>query len=77
MVSTNRMNWPYFDSEGTPQSHTIELVERFTLSEDETRLDYESVVTDPETLVKPMELSWHWNWVPGEDIQAYNCTLPE
>lgn len=77
VVSTNRMNWPYFDSEGTPQSHAIELLERFTLSEDETRLDYDSVATDPETLVEPMTLSWHWNWVPGEDIQAYDCTLSE
>ena len=75
VVTTSQIDWPYFDDAGTPQSEFVESVERFTLSDDESRLDYDIVITDPETLLEPLELSWHWNWVPGEALQSYGCTL--
>ena len=77
VVSTTDIDWPYFDPIGTPQSERVEVVERFTLSADESRLDYEAVVTDPETLLEPAVFAWHWEWVPGEELQGYSCTLPE
>jgi hypothetical protein len=77
VVSTTGIDWPYFDDAGTPQSEFVESVERFTLSEDEKRLDYEVVITDPETLLEPVVVAWHWDWVPGEALQSYNCTLVE
>ena len=42
-----------------------------------SRLDYEVVIVDPETLLEPLVLRWHWDWVPGEALQAYDCTLVE
>ena len=60
----------------TPQGDRVEVVERFSLSEDERRLDYEVVVTDPETLLEPIVLAWHWEWVPGSALQSYGCTIP-
>jgi len=77
VVSTSDVDWAYFDDFGTPQSELIESVERFTLSEDESRLDYEVTITDPETLLEPLVVSWHWKWVPGEALGPYNCTLVE
>ncbi len=77
VVSTTDIDGLYIDDAGTPQSDLIEAVERFTLSEDRRRLDYEAVVTDPETLLEPMVLAWHWEWVPGEALQSYGCTLAE
>ncbi len=77
VVTTTDIDWPYFDDAGTPQSPLISSVERFTLSDDERRLDYEVVITDPETLLEPLVLSWHWDWVPGEALQAYGCTLED
>ena len=38
IVSTTRIDWPYFDEIGTPQSPEIEAEERFTLSDDESFL---------------------------------------
>ena len=76
-VTTTDIDWGYFDDAGTPQSRQIQSVERFTLSEDESRLDYEVVIIDPETLLEPLVLRWHWDWVPGEALQAYGCTLVE
>ena len=77
VVNTTDIDWGYFDDAGTPQSPLVRSVERFTLSEDESRLDYEVVITDPETLLEPLVLHWHWNWVPGEALQDYGCTLVE
>jgi hypothetical protein len=54
IVDTTRINYPYVDNEArTPQSETVEIVERFTLSEDQSRLDYALVITDPVTFTEP------------------------
>ena len=53
-INTTRINWPYFDDNGTPQSERVELVESFTLSEDGSRLDYEITVTDPGVFTRPV-----------------------
>ena len=76
VVFTSDIDALYIDDAGTPQGDRVEVVERFSLSEDERRLDYEAVVTDPETLLEPIVLAWHWEWVPGEALQSYGCTLP-
>ena len=76
-VSTTDIDWAIFDDAGTPQSRRVQSVERFTLGDDGHRLDYEVLITDPETLQEPLVLRWHWDWVPGEALQAYGCTLVE
>ena len=53
-IRTTRIDWPYFDDNGTPQSERVELVESFTLSEDGSRLDYEITVTDPGVFTRPV-----------------------
>ena len=77
VVETTDINWRYFDDDGTPQSPSISVVERFRLSEDEARLDYEAVITDPTTLTAPAVRTGHWVWVPGEALQTYACTLED
>lgn len=77
VVETTDIDFRYFDDYGTPQSAAMEVVERFALNNDESRLDYEVVMTDPETLLEPAVRYAHWAWVPGEELQAYDCTLEE
>ena len=54
VVRTDKINAPFFDDRGTPQTEAVEIVERFTQSEDETRLDWEAIVYDEETFTEPM-----------------------
>jgi hypothetical protein len=77
VVETTDIDWPYFDHDGTPQGSAMHVVERFRLGEAESRLDYELTMTDPETLAEPAIRHAYWVWVPGEALQAYNCTLTE
>jgi hypothetical protein len=74
IVATTRIDWPYFDDAGTPQSADVETVERFSLSDGGRRLDYAITVTDPATFTAPVTLDGHWVWVPGQVIKPYNCT---
>lgn len=77
VVQTTRIDNPYFDDLGTPQSGAVEVTERFTLSEDETRLDWQATVTDPEIFTEPLTpQNMHWMWVPGEEIKPFDCTVP-
>ena len=75
LVTTTNIDSRYFDEIGTPQSSGIEVEERFTLGDDETVLDYRIVITDPNTLLEPAVRRARWIWTPGEEIQAYGCTV--
>ncbi len=77
VVSTDRISWPYFDNQGTPQSEAVEIVERFTLSDDERRMTWEAIITDPANLAEPAVVRQGYEWVPGEEIRKFDCTLPD
>ncbi|MGI9259635.1 MAG: DUF6152 family protein [Gammaproteobacteria bacterium] len=74
IVTTTGIDWPYFDEIGTPQSSAIGTEERFALSGDDSVLDYQITITDPNTLLEPAIRRARWVWVPGEEIQTYDCT---
>ena len=72
VVTTTRIDYPYMDEQGTPQSPAVEVVERFTLSADARSLDWEATVTDPGTLTAPVvAFTTRWEWIPGETIKPY------
>ncbi len=76
IVRTSAVSWPYFDGNGrVPLSEAAEIVERFTLSDDETRLTYDLEVTDPGTFTEPV--SARWELVSRSDmvVEPYECTL--
>ena len=45
------------------------------MSEDETRLEYEVVVTDSENLVEPAIWENTWVYRPGIEVRPFECTL--
>jgi len=74
VVTTTNISWPHFDNSGTPQSEESEIVERFSVTEDETRLDYQITVTDPYAFAEPATVSGHMVAI-GEAIERYDCQL--
>ena len=54
----------------------MEVVERFTLSEDNERLDYSATITDPAIFAEPAHFNGHWTWVPGEVVKPFDCANP-
>ena len=76
IVDTTRIDFPYLDDAGTPMSADVEMTERFTLSENGTRLDYEVTIIDPLNLAEPAVEDAAWRWVPGTEISPYEC-IPE
>ena len=74
VVQTTRINWPYFDDIGTPQSDTVEMTETFTVSEDQARLDYHLTVTDPATFTEPATIERFWIAL-GEALPTYDCHI--
>jgi hypothetical protein len=73
-VATSRINWPYFSQLGIPQSPNVAIVERFTPSEDGSRLDYEMTVIDPATFTRPVVLRQYWLYLPEMELLPYRCT---
>jgi hypothetical protein len=72
VIQTSLSNWPYFDQIGTPLSEDVRIEERYTLSDDQTRLDLEITVTDPTTFKSPAIIRNSW-LAYGDTIQRYDC----
>jgi hypothetical protein len=75
VVTTRRISWPFFSQLGIRQSPAVEIVERFTPSDDGSRLDYEMTVTDPATFTQPVVLRQYWLWLPTVTLLPYECTV--
>ena len=75
VVDTTQISFPVLDGIGTPMSENVTMVERYTLSEDETRLQYEVTVTDPENLLEPAIWENTWVYRPGIEVRPFECTL--
>jgi hypothetical protein len=73
IVNTTQINSHYFGTAGIPLSEDAKIAERFSLSTDERRLDYEITVTDPSTFTAPVTQNSFWVWRPGETVNPYNC----
>jgi hypothetical protein len=73
VVETTEIDFPWFDQAGIPQSDDLELVERFTVSEDNLYLHYSVTATDPISFTEPVVLEKSWLSVPGEEVQYYEC----
>ncbi|MDH3507470.1 MAG: hypothetical protein OEQ25_10060, partial [Gammaproteobacteria bacterium] len=73
IVTTMHVNSLQLGRDGIPLSEDVEMLERFSLSADEQRLDYALTITDPATFTEPVTLTSHWVWRPGETIKPYDC----
>lgn len=60
VVETTRLNWPYLNRSGIPLSEDVRIVERFTISDDQARLDYHMTIFDPVNFTEPATYSRHW-----------------
>lgn len=73
VVETTHIDWPYFDPYGTPQSDQMSYKETFSIAEDDSRLQYKIVATDPVYLTAPIELEREWLWQPGTAMVEFDC----
>jgi hypothetical protein len=72
VVETTALNWPYYDTIGTPLTPDVTITERFTLSDDQSALTYRQTVTDPETFTEPaIHESQHL--ALGETLEPFVC----
>ena len=74
VVTTTEIDWPWFDQAGVPQSEELELVERFSVSDDNLSLIYSITATDPQTFTEPVTLEKTWASGPDLEINPYECT---
>jgi hypothetical protein len=64
IITPNNLRYPYFDDLGTPQRGALEINERYTLSADGNRLDWEATATDPEIFTESPVLKGYRAWSP-------------
>jgi hypothetical protein len=77
VVRTVGVDFPLFDSKGTPQGSNPSFVERFRVSDDGSQLLYEMTANDSETFTSSVNLTRNWVWRPGEAVEPYDCVDAE
>jgi hypothetical protein len=76
VVETSHISWPYVDEFGTPKSDEFTMTERFIFSEDSRQMTWEATSNDPTTYEGSAFLGRAgYEWVPGEEIKPYDCSL--
>jgi hypothetical protein len=73
VVDTTRIDYPRFDTSGTPQSDQVKIRETFTVSDDQSRLDYRMTINDPPTFTGPAEFGRYYLAL-GESMEKFDCT---
>lgn len=75
IVTTNRINWPYYGRMGLPQTESVEVTERFTVVDAENRIDFSIALTDPEVFAGTQTWEAPYVWRAGEEVGVYACTV--
>ena len=75
VVRTTKSDWPWFDVVGIPHSVDSEMIERFTLGEDGSRLDYSLTVTDAANFTEPVTVTKFWVWYPEMTVEPFSCRI--
>lgn len=74
VIHTSRISAQYLGMTGAPLSDQVEVIERYTLSEDQSRLDFFITATDAVTFTEPAE--WEYYWLAlGEEFGEYACDV--
>ena len=74
VVETTRIDYPYFNSSGAPQSKDVRVVERFELSDNQEEMDYRMTIYDDVTFTEPA--TYRRPYVAlGEPYVPLECTL--
>jgi len=60
---------------GIPSGAQKHVIERYQLSEDETRLLINFVLEDPEYLAEPFEGDFYWDFSPATEMLPFTCDL--
>jgi hypothetical protein len=76
LVTTSSILAPQF-SAGIPLSESARVEERFALRDDQARLNFRVTVTDPAIFTEPVTREKYWTWIPGVEIQPYECMVEE
>ena len=77
VVTTTRIDEPFSNSDGVPQSTHIMHIERFTPAADGNTMDYDLTTIDPAYLIGAPSRPGSFTWRPEREIAEHGCTLWE
>ena len=75
VVTTTHLAYPWTDQLGVAQSEESVTVERFTPTDDGSRLRYELTVTDPVNFTEPVIVDKEFLYLPGLEVAPYDCAV--
>jgi len=77
VVETTNITFPYFDDLGTPLSREAVVTERFAQHPNGRVLTWDGEILDSENFTEPVSMHVEWQYLPGQEVKPFNCTLTE
>ena len=74
VIRTSQIAAPHLGFSGVSLDDGAVVEERYVLSEDQTRLDFNITVTDPKTFTEPATFQYYWLAL-GEKFGRYDCDV--
>jgi hypothetical protein len=74
VVVTTKISYPRFDTSGTPQSADVMILEKFTPSEDQSRLEFQMTITDPSTFRESATFGRYYLAL-GQSLERFDCNV--
>ena len=77
VITTTRIDWPFSDRQGVPQSADAIQIERFTPSADGRTMTSTLTSIDPVYLIGAPVRTGTYTWLPGQQVEPYECVAWE
>ncbi len=73
VVNTDQIDWSFHNELGIPQSEDAKIVERFSLSDNDRKLNYSITIIDPEYFSSPVTYEKYFLALPGQKVLPFDC----
>lgn len=73
VIVTSGMGYPYYDDAGTPLTEDMLVTERYTIDEEQHRLNWSATTVDADVFTEPAVMEGWMVWTPGLEIRSFEC----
>ena len=75
IIDTTYIDYPHFDDYGTPITKNTQVIERYWIREDNSRLDWTATISDPDVFTETVSFGGSMAWVRDVMIDEFECEL--
>lgn len=73
VIETSGIDYPYYNDAGVPMTPEMVVIERYSISSDQRRMDWTATIEDPNVFTEPVSFGGWAVWAPDIAIREFGC----